>query len=41
VQSLGKHETLGHLTGRADRKAALRRAARAERDAPPPSREPG
>ncbi len=41
VQSLGKHEALGHLSDRADRETAQRRAARAEREAPPPGKPPG
>lgn len=36
VQSLGRHEALGNLAGRADREVRQDRAARAEREAPPP-----
>ncbi len=36
VQSLGKHAALEKLVDHADRAAAHTRAARAERDAPPP-----
>jgi hypothetical protein len=35
AQSLGKHEALEHLAGRADRTARQQRDARAEREAPP------
>jgi hypothetical protein len=41
VQSLGKHEALGHLADRADRTALRAREARAEREAPPPRKQPG
>jgi hypothetical protein len=36
AQSLGKHQALGHLAERAERAALQLRAARAEREAPPP-----
>jgi hypothetical protein len=36
AQSLGKHHALEHLTERAERAASQLRAARAEREAPPP-----
>jgi hypothetical protein len=36
AQSLGKHRALEQLTERADRAASQARAARAEREAPPP-----
>jgi hypothetical protein len=38
VQSLGKQKALEHLTDRADRDVLERRAARAEREAPPPEK---
>jgi hypothetical protein len=38
VQSLGKQKALEHLTDRADRDVFERRAARAEREAPPPEK---
>lgn len=41
VQSLGRHEALGHLTDRADRAVLRQREARAEREAPPPGKQPG
>lgn len=40
VQSLGKHRALEHLTDRADLDVVQRRTARAEREAPPPARQP-
>ena len=40
VQSLGKHKALAHLTDRAVRAAVQRREARAEREGPPPRKQP-
>ena len=37
ARSLGKHEALGHLVDKADRAAMHLRAARIEREAPPPA----